>query len=243
MTYDPHQRRAYKAERAFDIDTSTTDRQKLLRSGPSPLWHDHEIGRATFGGAFLVRLEPDRRVVEARLNQLVDLIVDTDWWKEVDGRRKYVKLGRPAVIRSETGNAYAARHHRQAVIAFPKYASLNTALVVAHELAHHVGGLSDDAHGPRWAGAFVHLVDMVLGPWYAHLLAGHFHEKDVPIDLDAWPEPDRLTMPLYDVVAVEHGLTPVSTAGLRAAARKAARDALPIGAEDFEQPTLFTATA
>ncbi len=243
MTFDLHQRRAYKAERAFDIDTSTTNVQKFYRSGPSPLWHQHEIGRATFGGAFLVRLEPDRRAVEARLNQLVDLIVATDWWQEVDGRRKHVKMGRPAVTRSESGNAYAIRRRGQAVIAFPKYASLNTAVVVAHELAHHVGGLGDDAHGGRWAGAFVHLVDMVLGPWYGHLLAGHFHEKGVPVDLEAWPVPDRLTMPLYDVVAVEHGLTPVSTAGERAASRKAARDALPLGAEDFEQPTLFAATA
>ncbi|WP_194816487.1 TIGR04338 family metallohydrolase [Nocardia sp. XZ_19_385] len=89
-------------------------------------------------------------------------------------RAQWDRASVPVRVRSRAGATAAHYEAADAVLAVPLHTG-GTAwalreLVVLHEIAHHLGPVSEAAHGPEFCSRYLELVDGIIGPEAALLL-------------------------------------------------------------------------
>ncbi|MGW5387756.1 TIGR04338 family metallohydrolase [Nocardia sp. NPDC003963] len=107
-----------------------------------------------------------------------DRVLGLDWV-----RARWTSAKIPVRVRSRAGNIAAHYEAADAVLAVPLHRGDSAAwalreLVVLHELAHHLAPdpAAEAAHGTRFCGRYVDLVEGVIGPEAALLLRINLHD-------------------------------------------------------------------
>ncbi|MEZ5117481.1 MAG: TIGR04338 family metallohydrolase [Candidatus Nanopelagicales bacterium] len=127
-------------------------------------------------------LPVERRFGDAAgVQRYVDAVLDLDW---VTARWP----GQRVAVRARRGQRMA--HYEPApepVIAVPVETTWALReLVVLHEVAHHLARVSvggaEPSHGPTWAGVYLNLAAVCVGPEVALLLRASFADAGVPAD-------------------------------------------------------------
>ncbi len=94
-----------------------------------------------------------------------------DWYPESKGR---------VCVRPRKGDEKA--HYQSGhIYVHPESAWALREIVVLHELAHHLTRLAAESHGAEFAGAFLWLVENVIGHEVAFLLRTAFYDHGVKI--------------------------------------------------------------
>ncbi|MEV0334071.1 TIGR04338 family metallohydrolase [Nocardia sp. NPDC050717] len=134
-----------------------------------------EFGHRTvdvYGSQLTLPVERRFGSVES-VQSYVDKVLALNWI-----RTQWERAALPVRVRARAGGSAAHYEPAAGVLAVPLHTGATAwalrELVVLHELAHHLGGDDEAAHGPEFCSRYLALVDGVIGPEAALLIRATF---------------------------------------------------------------------